>query len=129
MTGTLKKMLEEMRRGVTDFTKGGECSSCGQCCSNFLPVSSKEVKEIKRYVKKHKITEQKHNFPVTNEIADFTCPFRSEKERKCLIYEVRPLICRDFRCDKMKKEIQRNKDLMHKRYFVYDMRDTFFGEG
>lgn len=128
MTGTLKKMLEDMRRGVTDFTKDGECSSCGQCCSNFLPVSSKEVKEIKRYVKKHKITEQKHNFPATNEIVDFTCPFRSEKERKCLIYEVRPLICMDFRCDKMKKEIQRNKDLMHKRYFVYDMRDTFFRE-
>lgn len=128
MTGTLEKMVEDMKRGVTDFTRNGECSSCGQCCSNFLPVSSKEVKEIKRYVKKHRITEQKHNFPVTNEIADFTCPFRSEKERKCLIYEVRPLICRDFRCDKMKKEIQLNKDLMHKRYFVYNMRDTFFGE-
>lgn len=128
MLGTLREMIDDMERGVYDFTQNGECSNCGQCCSRFLPISAKEVKIIKRYIQKHHIKEQEHRFPTAQPVQDWTCPFRSETERKCLIYEVRPAICRDFRCDKPAKQIKANKDMYHGRYQVVDMRGEFFGK-
>lgn len=82
--GTLQEMMEDMERGVYDFTKAGGCSNCGQCCSRFLPISAKEVKNIKRYIQKNHIKGQKHFYPTAQPMDDWTCPFRSEKERKCL---------------------------------------------
>ena len=32
---------------VKNFTVNDKCSNCGQCCSNLLPMSEKEVKNIK----------------------------------------------------------------------------------
>lgn len=63
MIGTLEEAMKDMKYGVLDFAKDGKCSGCGRCCSNYLPISSKEIKEIKRYIKKHHITKQKHNYP------------------------------------------------------------------
>lgn len=126
MIGTLADALRDMENGVTDYTINGECSCCGGCCSNLLPISEKEIKNIKRYMKKHHIEEQIHVLPTVNEPLDMTCPFRDERARKCLIYEVRPAICRDFRCDKPRKQIQANKTLYHGRYHVVEMRNEFF---
>ena len=126
MLAILEEVMNEMEHGVYDFTQDGECSNCGQCCSRFLPISAKEVKPIKRYIKKNHIKEQKHFYPTAQPMDDWTCPFRSEKERKCLIYEVRPAICRDFRCDKPAKQIKANKNMYHGRYQVVDMRREFF---
>lgn len=126
--GTIDQLIKDMESGIYDFTKNGECSGCGSCCSNILPISSKEIKEIHRYVKKHKIKEQKVLYPVSGESFDLTCPFRSESERKCLIYDVRPQICRNFRCDYPRKKIRLNKNLFHGKYDVVDMRKEFFNE-
>ena len=123
----LDVIRQEMEDGVYDFTRNGQCSNCGSCCSRFLPVSGKEVKVIRRYVQKKKIKEQKHLYPTATVQDDWTCPFRSERERKCLIYEVRPAICRDFQCDKPRKKIKADKDLYHGRFSVVDMRKEFFG--
>ena len=103
-TGTIFDIIrQKMNEGVYDFTKDGQCSNCGSCCSRFLPVSGKEIKVIRRYVRKKKIREQWHLYPTAFPQDDWTCPFRSEAERKCMIYEVRPAICRDFQCDKPSK--------------------------
>lgn len=123
-----QKLIEEMESGVYDFTVDGKCSNCGSCCSNFLPVSSKEIKEIRRYIQKKGITEQKRFYPTADPVIDGTCPFRSEETKTCLIYPVRPAICRDFQCDKPAKKIQRNKDLYHGKYMVCNMRMEFFGD-
>ena len=66
MLGTLQEMMDDMERGVYDFTQGGECSNCGQCCSRFLPISAKEVKTIKRYIQKNHIEEQRHLLPTSS---------------------------------------------------------------
>ena len=126
-TGDLAQMYADMERGVFDFTVDGKCSGCGACCTNFLPMSGKEVKIIRRYIEKHGITEQTHRYPTAEAQVDFTCPFRSETEKKCLIYEVRPLICRDFQCDKPRKKILADKQFYHDRYNVVDCRSEFFG--
>lgn len=124
----IRKQLADMESGVYDYTVDGKCSNCGSCCSNLLPVSAKEIKTIKRYIQKHGITEQRHRYPTTNPVPDMTCPFRSESERKCLIYDVRPAICRDFQCDKPRKRIQADKAMYHGRFEPHDMRETFFSE-
>ena len=127
MIGTLQHILEDMKTGVYDYTDNGKCSSCGQCCSNYLPVSSKEIKEIRRYIEKKHIRECKHIIP-TVEYFDMTCPFRDNDRKICTIYQHRPVICKDFKCDNAKHDIWAKKELYHHRYEVCDMRETFFGE-
>ena len=46
---------------VSDKTQDGKCSNCGQCCSDLLPLSEKEVRAIKKYISEHHIKEQRHN--------------------------------------------------------------------
>lgn len=115
-----------MEYTCTDFTVNGKCSNCGQCCSNMLPMSNREVKRIKAYVKQHGIKEQRHNFPVSNSY-DMTCPFRDEANRKCLVYEVRPAICRQFVCNHKHEDIMNAKINFHESYQVVFMRHEFFG--
>lgn len=112
---------------VTDYTVDGKCSGCGNCCGNFLPVAASEIKEIKRYVKKHKIPEQIRTFPTTDVEIDCTCPFRSEIEKKCLIYPVRPSICRVFQCNQDYETIRKNKSKLNLKYYTVDMRSVFYG--
>lgn len=109
---------------VTDFTKDGKCSSCGQCCGNLLPLSDKEVKAIKQYIRKHNIREQRHNVAVG---VDMTCHFRDEANRKCLIYEIRPEICRQFMCNHTHEDIMKAKFDFHQRYTPVFMRNEFYG--
>lgn len=109
---------------VTDFTINGKCSQCGQCCSNLLPLSDKEIARIKAYIKKHGIKEQRHNALMT---VDMTCPFRDERNKKCLIYDIRPEICRVFQCNQERDEIVANKMRMHGVNNVVLMRNEFFG--
>lgn len=127
MVAEIESILRDMESGVFDFTVSGECSGCGQCCSNFLPISGKEIKKIRRYIQKKKITEQKHIVPTVGPTVDWTCPFRDNTSRKCVIYQVRPAICRDFRCDKPAKKIAADKSMYHGKYSVVDLRKEFFG--
>ena len=108
---------------VTNFTKNNKCSNCGQCCTDFLPLSSKEIKNIKHYIKVHNIKEQRHNVAAG---IDITCPFRDEKNKKCLIYEVRPEICKRFICNDDKEKIFSNKRYFINKYNPVFMRSEFF---
>lgn len=128
MIGTIKQMIKDMEHGVYDFTKDGKCSSCGSCCSRYLPLSSKELKEIKRYVKKYHIKPQKHFAPTIEPTLDFTCPLRNDAERKCMCYEVRPQICRSFLCSNPKNGIMATKQEFHAKYRVVDLRKEIWEE-
>lgn len=108
---------------ITDFTVGGKCSNCGCCCSDILPLSSEEVELIRKYIKRNDIKEQRHNF--LNGY-DLTCPFRDEAKRKCLIYEVRPAICRQFMCNHTEHEIMKAKFNLQKINKIVFMRSEFF---
>lgn len=109
---------------VTDFTIEGKCSNCGKCCSNALPLSAGEIKIIKNYIKKHNIKEQRHNYMVG---ADMTCPFRDEVNKKCLIYRVRPQICKQFMCNHTIEDIKKSRLYFHETNRVVFMRNEFFG--
>ena len=113
----------------TDFTKDGKCSGCGECCSNFLPISEAEKKRIKDYIKKHNIKAQVRTSVLeTEKTIDLTCPFRDNKNKICTIYEVRPAICRSFLCSHSAEDIKKAKLDLHQKHEVCFMRTEFFGD-
>lgn len=123
-TGTIEDLFD---RKAVDFTVNGKCSGCGSCCSNILPVSDAEVKRIREYICTHDIKEQKKLWAAPDAM-DMTCPFRDDVNRKCTIYEVRPAICRVYKCDNdakgiHPKELRIQKDVDG----IVLMRGTFFG--
>lgn len=122
----LKSAIDKMNSGVYDFTDDGKCTQCGACCSNYLPMTQKEIATIHRFVKKHDIKEFKHLFPVSNDTFDMTCPFMddSKQKEKCRIYSVRPEICKQFICSKERKPFNGH----WQQYSVVDMRVEFFGK-
>lgn len=66
------------------------CSKCGKCCSNYLPLQTEEIKEMKkRAIKENKRLLDKGWYHI--------CPFLNY-QNKCDIYEDRPLICREYSC-------------------------------
>lgn len=70
---------------IPEHTK---CKNCGECCY-FIMATKNEISKIESYITFHNIKPIKHK--------DFgKCCFRDDKEKKCLIYPVRPVICRLF---------------------------------
>lgn len=122
----LDEMIADMQAGTYDFTVDGKCSNCGNCCSDFLPISQREINKIKDYIKKHKIKEQKKMIPAAVPVIDLTCPFRSESQKKCMIYEVRPLICMDFQCNNPRQGIKACDEMYNEPRPCVSMRKTFF---
>ena len=51
--------LVKLNVKIKDNSICGKCSKCGECCSNFLPVSQSEVDIIQKYVIEHNIRPQK----------------------------------------------------------------------
>ena len=95
----------------------GSCSSCGNCCTELIPLTINEVKLIKAYVKEKKIKPYSDIFfkYEGKESTNLMCPFRNFDTKKCMIYEVRPWICRQFKCNQDMKTIDVHKKNAHKR--------------
>ena len=89
-----------------------------------MQLSVGEIKTIKNYIKKHGIKEQRHNAMIGT---DMTCPFRDDANKKCLIYKIRPQICRTFMCNHGKEDIMKSKLYFHRTNKVVFMRNEFFG--
>lgn len=73
---------------LLNIPKHKGCQNCGQCCGP-VPASKREIENIRKHIA--------NNPEVLNRVGipnSLTCIFRSEKEKKCLIYPVRPLVCR-----------------------------------
>lgn len=126
MIGNLEEMMNEFKSGVYDLTENGKCTQCGECCSNCLPMTKKEISVIKAYIKAHKIKAQIHTMCLREPIIDMICPFldMTKNEEKCTIYKVRPQVCRDFICCREKQK-QLNKEFVMNAIII-NVRDTFF---
>lgn len=118
-----EELYKDMKHGVYNFTDNGKCTSCGNCCTALLPMTKAELKTIQRYVKRNHIQIEKH----TGADLDFTCPFRNEEKKICMIYPIRPQICQDFKCDKPQKKVDETKEhySYDKRFSVYNLRMIF----
>ena len=129
--GNLDQMLQDFNDGVKDYTDNGKCSGCGQCCSNLLPLTIREIEDIRRYIAKHEIKECYHPIaPLAYPILDMTCPFldESKEKNKCVIYKHRPYICRTFSCHNTMGHLMEDDVICRGVRLVTDMRQTFFGK-
>lgn len=122
----IEKLVKDMKSGVYNFTDSGKCSSCGQCCSNILPMSKDEIKVIKKYNRKHHIQDTSKKGGVH---INMVCPFRDDDKKVCSIYPVRPLICKDFKCDKSQNNIRATRDFLYETRSTVFVRETFFKKG
>lgn len=114
----LKEIIEHIVKNdikITDNSCCGQCSKCGECCTNFLPVTQKEIEIIQEYVIANKIRPQKQMLVMQNRL---TCPYYDGK--KCLIYKIRPMICKEFYCYK-KPTAELGKKFMKEEYITVDM--------
>ena len=82
-------MISEGMRLIQTNTHKGKCIKCGECCGNLLPLSRSEIERIRAFITEHKISMQGH---------DPDCPFLNT-DKRCTVYEVRPLICRIYKCN------------------------------
>lgn len=104
-----------------------QCKKCAQCCNITAQISKKEVKAIRDYLKKNpKIltqvnaeTVRRREALLANKEASIRCFFRDPLTLKCLIYEIRPMICRSYKCwvsrdgtDKETLRLKKNKYLI-----------------
>lgn len=84
----------------------GNCGKCGRCCSNTIPISDEEVTVMRDYVQRNGIQPYRGNrgmacvsFKIGNtDFSEVMCPLR-HPEKGCMIYNVRPKICRVFVCN------------------------------
>ena len=92
-------------RRTTNCSNKGQCSKCGQCCTDFIPLTQEEIVRIKAYMNIHHV---ERNY-CTDEHGNYLllCPFLSEQG--CQIYPVRPKVCQGFCCWKNTEDILRNK--------------------
>lgn len=81
---------------IKDMTINHKCSQCGNCCGLFIPFTDKELQIIKRYVKEHNI---KPTNRITDKGFEAHCCFYDNENKICKVYEVRPFVCKDFKCD------------------------------
>ena len=105
-----EKELSGSTRPYKDHTNKGECSRCGECCSTFLPVTEQDISAIKEYIKANNIQPCYHG---TGAELDTYCPFLDNK-KSCMIYEVRPLICRFFKCSRKHLPQRKQKAFINK---------------
>ena len=114
----------------------GNCSRCGQCCTALIPMTRKEEKRIKEYIKLHKIEPEMFQ---NDENINLQCCFYDRKNKICKIYEVRPHICRTFKCNRDIDELECEKINNHERSYwnrivggkeshLTDMRLLFYGD-
>ena len=101
MISSLQEYIES-EKTVEQFTIDGKCSKCGQCCGAILPVTPQEVERIRKYIEKNNIKPVPTLKILATKTIDLTCPFYEKS--KCLVYEVRPRICKDFMCNKTPQE-------------------------
>ena len=69
--------------------KHTKCRNCGNCCG-VIPASNEEVNLIRDYLSRH--PEVMSAIGPTGIIA--ICPFHDALKGRCIIYPVRPIVCR-----------------------------------
>ncbi len=107
---------------LTNYTNNGICSRCGECCSEFLPLDEKEMEEIEKYLRTHKV--KRHNKGKNN----FRCPFRNDEKKICEIYKVRPQICQVFKCDTPPMEAFKRRDVISLKKKPKSMSEVFYND-
>lgn len=82
---------------VVDKSNCGRCSMCGECCSDIIPLTADEVLRLRRFVRENQYVANTKVKLGMSVLYDMTCPFLNS-ENKCDVYDIRPDVCKLFRC-------------------------------
>lgn len=107
-------------RPINYCNKCGNCSRCGNCCAAMIPLTRKEEKRIRNYIKQNKIEPE---YFQDNKNMNLQCCFYDRENKKCKIYEVRPNICKSFKCNRNEIELNKERDNNHKRAYWNNITD------
>lgn len=113
----IHEMLGEGYRPVDFLTARGTHMGCGECCSRMLPVTDGELKVLKDAVRERGVALRPERAEV-----DLTCPLLDDGGM-CMLYDVRPLICRLYDCSEHARGTIRRHPLMG-RCEVVDLREA-----
>ena len=81
------------------FTGRGDSEGCGECCGRFLPLTILDVARLKSFLARNPIEPAPEAWMDGERLTlNFNCPFL-DSERRCMVYEARPEVCRAYRCD------------------------------
>ena len=92
-------ILEKLNK-IYDTVPSGKCEGCAKCCMESVGINLTEFLNIYKYLKERPEIYNKY----IDKVLDYyfmeykekkPCPFLDENKR-CAIYEVRPLNCRIF---------------------------------
>lgn len=133
--------LKDLDATPKDLSVDGQCTGCGECCTNVMAMSDADISRIRAYIKHHGIKPISHfKAPFAGDFVDMCCPFLDDKKpaKKCTIYPVRPALCRYFMCrsisdpeyrDQMLRRMSRDKDMQEAAFAPkLNVRETFFPE-
>ena len=111
----IEQLANPLKYPIIDNSICGKCSKCGECCSPFLPVCQEEIDTIQKYVIEKNIKPNSAMLVMQNTLQ---CPYFDGKS--CMIYEVRPLICKEFYCSK-KPSVEAAKKFREKEYIPVNL--------
>ena len=115
--------------------KCGNCSRCGICCAAMIPLT-REEEIIRKYIQENKIEPE---YFQDEKNMNLQCCFYDRTNKKCKIYEVRPNICKSFKCNRKESELNKERDNNHKKAYwnnitngkennITDMRLLFYND-
>lgn len=97
------ELVNDLLDNKTVDLKNPNCNNCNECCSALTIITTEEFE----FYKKHFRSKGKNLFKecmkkhiekeVKNNAINLTCPF-SSKTKRCLIYNIRPRVCKEFHC-------------------------------
>ena len=109
-----------------------ECEDCNECCSMDVLLTDEEFEKLQRFVKKNKHGKYLYSSGIEiilNHIKHNTvywmCPF--SRNKRCTIYNKRPVICQHFHCDSSALENTKFKKSYTGNHSMLDLfrKDTF----
>lgn len=109
----------DFKEQITNSCVNGVCSRCGNCCTGFsIPLSMDEADAINSYVRRNGVKRLNRDWLSDKSCAvDIRCCFYDSVEKRCNIYEVRPMVCSGFQCDMSMGEIEKRKVDAHAQAF------------
>ena len=81
--------LKDLDATAKDLSVDGQCTGCGECCTNVMAMSDAEISRIRAYINHHGIKPVNHfKAPFAGDFVDMCCPFLDDKKpaKKCTIY-------------------------------------------
>ena len=125
------EFLQHQINGKVIDLKNPNCNNCNECCSLLSMITPEEYNFYLKYFSTDKRGREIFKQGVTRWVEigmrsnsfNMMCPFIS-KTKRCLIYQIRPRICKEFHCSPSLNKLDKSSVENSKHYTIYDIVKT-----